>query len=244
MDDYKILPVGNSAALDCAVTLLRQKGVPFADAPGPEVTHLLLPVPSFDPDGRIKGGIPLPPLLEKLPKDVHILGGNLTGVPEGYSCTDLLKNPIYVAKNAAITAHCAIRLAMQKLPVTLEELPVLVIGWGRIGKCLARLLRALGAVVTVAARKESDRAMLTALGYKTEAIPFDKAIPAALAFNTAPAAVEITLPRDCLKIDLASIKGLPGEDVIWARGLPGKDTPLSSGHLIAQTLIPIVTGKE
>ena len=237
MDEHKILPVGNSAALDHAVHILRQAGFFIADTPSPKVTHLLLPVPSFDPDGQIKGGIPLLPLLQQLPKDVHILGGNLTGIPEGYACTDLLKDPTYVAKNAAITAHCAIRLAMQKLPVTLEDLPVLVIGWGRIGKCLARLLKALGADVTVAARKESDRAMLGALGYKTAAIPFSGTMLSALVFNTAPAAVEISLPPDCLKIDLASIKGLPGEDVIWARGLPGKDTPLSSGRLIAETIL-------
>lgn len=244
MDEHKILPVGNSAGLDQAVSILRQTGFSIADVPGPEVTHLLLPVPSFDPDGRIKGGIPLLPLLQQLPKDVRILGGNLTGVPEGYACTDLLKDPTYVAKNAAITAHCAIRLAMQKLPVTLEDLPVLVIGWGRIGKCLAKLLKALGSDVTVAARKESDRAMLRALGYKTAAIPFRGTILSSVVFNTAPAAVDVALPRDCLKIDLASIKGLPGEDVIWARGLPGKDTPLSSGRLIAQTVTSIITGKE
>ena len=244
MDDYKILPAGNSAALDCAVSILQQTGVSIADAPGPDVTHLLLPVPSFDPDGQIKGGFPLRPLLEQLPEDIHILGGNLAGIPEGYSCTDLLKDPAYVARNAAITAHCAIRLAMQKLPVTLEDLPVLVIGWGRIGKCLAKLLKALGADVTVAARKESDQAMLSALGYRTAALPFSGRIPTVLAFNTAPAQVDIDLPPQCLKIDLASVKGLPGKDVIWARGLPGKDTPVSSGELIAETVISIITGKE
>jgi len=237
MNAYNILPVGNSVALDHAVSILRQAGFSIADAPGPEVTHLLLPVPSFEGDGRIKGGIPLLPLLERLPKAIRIIGGNLTGIPEGYACADLLQDPTYVAKNAAITAHCAIKLAMQELPVTLEALPVLVIGWGRIGKCLAKLLKALGADVTVAARKESDRAMLKALGYRAVPIPFGEAMLPALVFNTAPAAVDISLPGDCLKIDLASIKGLAGEDVIWARGLPGKDTPLSSGRLIAETIL-------
>lgn len=244
MDDYKFLPAGNSAALDCAASILRQTGFCFVDAPGPEVTHLLLPVPSFESTGCIKGGVSLQSLLDMLPENVHILGGNLGSLPEGYACTDLLKDPTYVAKNAAITAHCAIGLAMQKLPVTLEGLPVLVIGWGRIGKCLAKLLKALGADVTVAARKESDRAMLRALGYRTAGLPFSGRIPTVLAFNTVPAQVDIDLPPQCLKIDLASVKGLPGKDVIWARGLPGKDTPVSSGELIAETITSIITGKE
>ena len=244
MDDYKILPVGNSAALDCAADILQQMGFAVTNIPGPDVTHLLLPVPSFEADGCIKGGLSLPSLLEILPENIHILGGNLDSLPEGYAATDLLKNPVYVARNAAITAHCAVSLAMQKLPVTLEELPVLVIGWGRIGKCLAKLLKALGADVTVCARKESDRAMLSALGYRAAALPFSGRIPAVLAFNTVPAPVDIDLPRQCLKIDLASIKGLSGKDVIWARGLPGKDAPVSSGELIAHTVIRAVTGKE
>jgi dipicolinate synthase subunit A len=59
-------------------------------------------------------------------------------------------------------------------------------------------------------------------------------------FNTVPAPVideaECELCRsDCLKIDLASELGIAGEDVLWARGLPGKDAPESSGRLIALT---------
>ena len=68
-------------------------------------------------------------------------------------------------KNAAITAHCALEVAAPLVETTLADGPSLIVGWGRIGKCLAQLLRGLGAEVTVAARKESDRAMLRALGY-------------------------------------------------------------------------------
>ena len=40
-----------------------------------------------------------------------------------------------------------------------------------------------------------------------------------------------------MKIDLASVKGMEGGDVIWARGLPGKDAPESSGVLIGKTVL-------
>ena len=244
MNSYKILPAGDSAALDYTVEILQQKGYSIALAPDPEVKYLLLPVPSFEASGCIKGGIPLRSLLEQLPEDVCILGGNLQGIPKGYHCVDLLQDPFYVSQNAAITAHCAISLAMQKLPVTLEKLPVAVIGWGRIGKCLAKLLQGLGADVTVCARKESDRAMLTALGYKSAPLPCPDPLDTELVFNTAPADIDISLPDKCLQIDLASKKGLPGQDVIWARGLPGKDAPKSSGQLIAQTILPILTKRS
>jgi len=48
----------------------------------------------------------------------------------------------------------------------------------------------------------------------------------------------------CLKIDLASVKGIQDTHVIWARGLPGKDTPGSSGKLIAKTVIRLLDRRE
>jgi dipicolinate synthase subunit A len=77
---------------------------------------------------------------------------------------DLLKDPHYLAKNAAITAECALKVAAPYLKTTFSESPTLILGWGRIGKCLARLLSARNCPVSVAARKESDRAMLEAFG--------------------------------------------------------------------------------
>ena len=70
-----------------------------------------------------------------------------------------------------------------------------------------------------------------------------------LIYNTAPATVlteeQMSNCRDgCLKIDLASVKGIPDSHVIWARGLPGKDTPGSSGKLIAKTVIRLLDRKE
>jgi len=59
-------------------------------------------------------------------------------------------------------------------------------------------------------------------------------------YNTVPSMVFPDTPKDALKIDLASKLGLGGEDVIWARGLPGKKAPESSGALIARSIIPIL----
>ena len=114
-----------------------------------------------------------------------------------------------------------------------------MIGWGRIGKCLAQLLQAMDAPVCIAARKEKDRAMLRALGFK--AIGMDDSIGKyRLILNTVPEAVfpdEIIKCTDCVKIDLASRKGLAGDDVIWAKSLPGRLVPESSGQLIADTIL-------
>ncbi len=243
---------GQSRALFYAAAELIRQGYKVLTAPNDTVTHLLLPTPSFDPDGSIKGGGPLEEVLSQLPKDITVVGGNLKHPAlAGYVTADLLQDSMYVAQNANLTAHCAVRLAMEKLPVILQDAQVLIVGWGRIGKCLADLLRRLGARVWVAARKESDRAMLCALGYHAVDMQTlaDILLYCRVVFNTAPVMV---LPEDlvrycpseCLKIDLASVPGIAGNDVLWARGLPGKDAPETSGKLIASTIIRITAGKE
>lgn len=227
---------GNTAAAACAVRRLEKEGIPFSPLPGPDVTHLLLPVPSLQDDGFIKGGGSLQALLNRLPQGITIFGGNLPELKD-YKIYDLLKLPAYVAENAYITAHCAIRLIMDKLPFTLQNCPILVIGWGRIGKCLAALLKGLGADVTVAARKETDRGILGALGFRAVDTAGLNPYGYRVIINTVPVMVLPETPSDCLKVDLASKPGMGGDGIIHARGLPGKDAPESSGELIARTIL-------
>ena len=151
---------------------------------------------------------------------------------------DLLQDPIYAAENAGITAHCAVKLLAACLPCTLKDLPVLLIGWGRIGKLTAHLLRANGAAVTVCARKEADRGLLTAFGYPVQAVPDPAGFRAVI--NTAPAQVLPNCPDDILKIELSSVLGIGGNGVLWARGLPGTQAPESSGKLIGQSILRLL----
>jgi len=92
------------------------------------------------------------------------------------------------------------------------------------------------ASVTVAARKESRRVMIEALGYKSSSIEEIRTENYRLIINTVPAMVLPHAPGTALKIDLASVPGIGGRDVLWARGLPGLLAPESSGALIAQVI--------
>ena len=232
MDNILIYPVGFSNSCHYASDFLRRKGFPLTDHPMPEITHLLLDVPS-------SGKYDLENLLPMLPPDVTVIGGNLGPLPlNQHRRIDLLQNPYYLARNAAITAECALQAAAPYLHTTFADSPTLILGWGRIGKCLAKLLSACGCPVTVAARKAQDRAMLEALGYG--AVDFTEIPPlissCRLLFNTVPNLPVIWDLSHILAIDLASAPGLAGDSVIPARGLPGKYAPESSGRLIAETL--------
>ena len=235
MNPMLIFPLTVTDAAQFAVSNLHKMDIQTIDHPAPEITHLLLDVPSFSPDGKPRTGTDIQEVLDRIPPDVTVIGGNLFHPALlNYNTIDLLQDEEYLALNAVITADCALQVAAQHLTTTFRDTTTLILGWGRIGKCLAQLLNNLGAHITVAARKASDRAMLKALGYR--AVDFSH-LPntSRLVFNTVPGQ-DFGNFSNCVKIDLASQKSLRGDDVIWARGLPGTIAPESSGALISQTI--------
>ncbi|MBQ6539618.1 MAG: dipicolinate synthase subunit DpsA [Oscillospiraceae bacterium] len=164
-----------------------------------------------------------------------------------------------VIANALSTAEGAVQIIMEETPCTLSGARCLVAGFGRIGKLLANRLKAMGAVVTVSARKHSDIAWITALGYGAERT--DK-LQGRLSdynviINTVPARVfDETLLRDvspdCLCIDLASKPGgidfkaasELGLRVIWALSLPGEVAPVTAAMSIRDAIYNILREKE
>lgn len=252
MDKRLIFCAGKTKAAQFAFTYLKSSGLPVTDAPSAEVGHLLLDVPSFETSGSLRFGGSVEKLLASLPRDITVYGGNLKHPALGdFQTVDFLQDGAYLAQNAYITAECALDVALPYLKITLRDCPALIIGWGRIGKCLGQLLKAIGADVTIAARKEADRSMIRALGYHAEdtAQLADSLGHYRLIFNTAP---ELVLNReqmahcrpDCIKIELASIDGMEDADVIIARGLPGVHMPESSGTLIAETFLQYYNKEE
>lgn len=221
MREVTIFPMGDGPAIRFAARALQRQGVNIVPALSEKVTHVLLNVPTKEVN------------LSELPAGVTVIGGNLEG---SFPQIDLLREEQYLAENAALTADCALRLLGQQLPVAFRDCPILIIGWGRIGKCLASILKALGAQVSVAARKPSDLGMLTALGYGAVEVGDIDSTRYRAILNTAPAPV-LSPGGNAVKIDLASRLGMAGEDVIWARGLPGKMLPESSGELIARGVL-------
>ena len=245
------IPIQTENLNYCSI-LLQNSGIDITDTPSNEVTHLLLPAPAFQQNGKLAGGQDLQELLCTIPKTVTVIGGNLNSPSlSGYRTFDLLQNEDYLAKNAAITAACAVRIATKDLPVTLTEAPTLILGWGRIGKHLAKLLCELGCSISVAARKESDLGMISSLGF--HAVPYSSLASQfsnyRILFNTVPAEVlpahiAEKFPKNCKMIDLASSPGISGDRVIWARGLPGKMAPESSGRLIGKTILNYLSQEE
>lgn len=164
---------------------------------------------------------------------------------------DYLEKEEFAVLNAVPTAEGAIQIAMDELPITIYGMDCLVVGFGRISKVLIPRLVALGARVTVSARKYSDLAWIEILGCTavhtrrlSEAIGNKQLI-----INTVPATVldeNILAKADekALLIDLASNPGgidfqtanRLGLKTLWALSLPGKVAPISAGKIIYDTI--------
>ena len=238
---------GTTQAARKAAQILGTKGLTFSSVPGSHITDVLLDVPSFRNDGSLRDGEEPEALFSRLSPGTRLWGGNLKPLA-GFIPIDLLQDSNYLAQNAAITADCALKIAAPLLDTTWKLSRILIIGWGRIGKQLSKMLKPTGAAITVSTRKASDRALIRAFGYQSlepQSIAFALS-RFDLIFNTAPAQIlgpELLdqHPR-CIPIDLASVQGLYGKHVILARGLPGKLAPRASGLQIADTILQL--GKE
>jgi len=172
---------------------------------------------------------------------------------------DVLERSDYCAMNAALTAEGALGLLCRENGKALFESSLLICGWGRIGKMLALRLASLGASVSVAARNVSDRAMVSALGFRAldyrslegELAAFDVIV------NTVPArvisdAMLCLVPEDTLLLELASPPGgfdrMLAENfslrVLHAPGLPAKSAPVSAAALMKRTVFAILEEGE
>ena len=163
-------------------------------------------------------------------------------------------------KNAYLTAEGATALAMNELGIALAKSKTAVVGYGRIGKFLARMLGSLDSSVTVAARKGTDLAYASGFGFDTLkiAVSGGESSLSALAgydviFNTAPCwlfdeSVLKSFRPNSLIIDLASAPGgvdpeaagKYGVRVIAAPGLPGKYAPLTAGRFLGDAVAELL----
>jgi len=220
---------------------------------GAEPQLAIVPIPT--PKGCVS-------LFEGLPKGTLVLAGKCdadmknAANEKGLRLFDYTAMPSFAAKNADITAEGAVYLLMRSTDSTLKGKRALVIGFGRIGKLLARKLAALGVRVSVLSSSADMRALAEALGYGSEKTgncggDYDMLI------NTAPAALlsaeELRrFKRGTLVLELASAPGGFTEHelramelrYIAAPGLPGRYAPYSAAEVIFDAVKSILKEQE
>lgn len=165
---------------------------------------------------------------------------------------DLVQEESFSVLNAIPSAEGAIQKAMEMTNVTIHGSKVLVLGYGRIGKSLSRMLKGIGAHVLVEARSSEDLAWIAENGYEGvhlkdlgSRLPYQDII-----FNTIPHLILdkdklAKVNKDAVILDLASYPG--GVDFYSATqfgikaslelGLPGIVAPKTAAKIIYRVIM-------
>ena len=190
-----------------------------------------------------------------------LIAGSIT--PEVYDLAndeyieiiDIIKREELAVLNTISTAEGTIEIIIENTNKILHGSNVLILGFGRIGKVLARKLAGLSAKVTCAARKDEDLAWIKAYGHMATNINSigENLSEYDVIINTVPHLILTEekikyIKDDCLLVDLASNPG--GIDkkaaknknlkLIWALALPGKVAPVTTAEFIKDTVYNIL----
>lgn len=231
------------------------------------VSAVILPVPGINEEGLLFSPLAEEPialttdLLEKFPVNAPVFVGFarplLTSLAsqKGLRIIELMKLDEVAIMNSIPSAEGALQMAMEMLPITIHGSSAIVLGFGRTGMTLARLLGAMGAKTRVVARKPEHLARITEMNLVP--VPFNQLEnclgKADVIFNTIPAPVLTAgllqkMSSKAVIIDLASAPGGVdfqtaadlGIQAVLAPGLPGKVAPVTAGRILAQVIMRLL----
>lgn len=169
----------------------------------------------------------------------------------GWILKNIQEDDAYIRENALISAEGALHAAMSRVDFTLRGALCAVVGYGRIGRELTRLLLSLGADVCVIARREASRLQAMCDGAKaydiTEMVHAFRGVQ--ILFNTVPSRIiarqhlqsltpgalimELASPPYGFDMDTAKELGLTA---VLESGIPSRYAPRTAARLLMDYL--------
>ena len=266
--------VGGDSRQRALAALLRQDGyrvecrgldsTSFSMAGVEQTDGILLPIPVARAPGLLNAPlagevISLEQVLSPLSPGQFLCGGRVDkdsqalAADRGLTIRDYSLREEFAAANAVPTAEGAVRLAMEALSSTIQGSRVLVLGFGRVGNATAQRFRALGAAVTVSARRYGALAWAEASGFTPALLGTEALSSFELVVNTIPAQVlnRARLAELRPGVPVLELASSPGGieqraavdlhiRVIPAPGLPGKTAPVTAAAAIRDTVFHIL----
>lgn len=175
---------------------------------------------------------------------------------KGAVCRDYYALEEVNLKNALLSAEGIAGILIDRLPVTVSGLKVGITGYGRVGRMTARLLRNMGADVTVFARRADARALAETDFVHAKSFSYLESLASDfdVIINTVPTLVidKITISKTkptCILIETASppygidfkAASYAQRELIKAFSLPGKTAPESAGKILGEAVFRMLT---
>ncbi len=265
----KFIIIGGDKRMESLYSLLLKKGksVKLMSEPDSEdiasYTHIILPVPISKDKKRVfsnKAGfdMSLGCIAEKLSSGQTVFGGGFTEAlrksleEKGVICFDFMKQESFVTANAYLTAQGTLRLLLESTDEYIMGKKMLIIGFGRVSKALAALLKAIGTDVYIAARNPLQLEAAEYCAYKTLSLNDINGCLSDFSyiFGTVPSNIlteaDIKLiGENCIYFELASapftadrnIFERYGKRYVFGGALPGKYLPGASGRLLCEYIL-------
>ena len=211
---------------------------------------LVLPIPTTRDKIHLKGS---EILLEDIVKDAD--GDTLAigyGMPEGFasaltargaSVYDAELDESFLERNAELTALATLGILLTSEKRALRDLSFGIVGFGRIGRLLARMLLFHGAAVKIYTSKSRTLLELGGVGLSCETSGKDADLSSVdILINTAPAVIFTDgVPSGIRVIDLASGDNFPGTGVEKYPSVPAKMFPVSAGEALALGAVSFIS---
>lgn len=166
---------------------------------------------------------------------------------------DIMKDNNLVIKNTIPTAEGVVKIIIENTDITINDSNIAILGFGRVGKRLAKVLNGMGANIFCLDTKKEEVANIEMCGYNILKDIYKNLNDMDVIVNTVPKQIlgkeEInSINKNSLIIDVSSKPG--GVDfeyanknnynVIHALGLPGKVAPVTSAKYIKEIVETLI----
>lgn len=164
---------------------------------------------------------------------------------------NLLQDETFAFDNALLTAESALMLLIRNTDISIFDMNIAILGYGRLGKALATIFNRLGLNFDILSDNYYERSTARLNSKNT----FDLNAPLNnydAIINTIPAKILSfnrlnDTKKSCYILDLASFSAAELCDVSSlgltydnALGLPGKYSPKSAGEILAQSILRVL----
>ncbi len=223
---------------------------------------VILPLPLTADNMHIKGtDIKIEEFIHSINNDITVFAGKPNAdtvnlfANKGIRFFDYNSRDEFAQKNAVPTAQGVLTFVLNNTNVTLNQLKIAVVGYGKCGKAVCKTFKNLGSDVSSYSRRYSTAADAESDGIKAFLIKdiFDTVQNADIIVNTVPVKILGKNFLDIIseKTILIDVSSYPyGYDYDYADkinkkinllpSLPGKYVPKTAGIIIAETIINII----